>query len=786
MPLKWYTKSFILVAAILFSVVLFYQIGQYNQNDLMGSFKYAYNQGLTDIKKDVTNQVIFPRDFPLQKEELKAYVKQNFNLTDFDNSRLFKNEVSKPDIPSSKFSKHNLTVFNSDTNIKLNLKKCAAKLQTTSVIEIDKAKNIGVSLPEILTNFLKECETNPYYKELAPFFIDELKLQLKYNVVEKYWYRLAGSSVWLEQYGVHFMISRILYSPKGARNQPIISLTYAQIFSKDWKELTNTKLVVPTNYIDGMEDTEVIDDQRFEALKFPYFLPIPFWHDYDNVEHKYYGPDDPRILLVKNTKGYLEPLIIFNAYHRKLSRYDDDEDDGLVLKQDFYRSMFMSWPWQFQKGKPNTDGMGNKEFDDKLYNKAIELKIKNIPRQKKQKNWTPFISDNLRTIHRYDKFVNFVYRWANFEVLKCDLINDSGSCSFTYRLNHLISTESQVGPLRGGTELKNINDLIRTQTDLPLEKLLPLHREIWVGFARAHLDKCGCGNNMYRPNMVVVVKDSISTKKNVNDPKSPKVIKDFYKISHISSSISLDIPIIGWDLENPKDVCIGSNILIPNGISSWNIKSIKENSKTGFFEADDYMTLSLSISDFTVHTINIKGLLNQILNFNDKSLFMPIDSDSEDESFSTNIKNLHIPDPRIVDNPRKNNLLWLTGYNNDNVLCALDSSAKFCAAYGMANEKNFQDDSEDYDYDLNDDFVDPNVSKYEQELYLYKLNEELKKRPNRVNSRPPSRQMSPDRNSDRKSNASPDDNDDTDEGNTKKFKQGISNPNEKSSKSDKK
>lgn len=35
--------------------------------------------------------------------------------------------------------------------------------------------------------------------------------------------------------------------------------------------------------------------------------------------------------------------------------------------------------------------------------------------------------------------------------------------------------------------------------------------------------------------------------------------------------------------------------------------------------------------------------------------------------------------------------------------------------------------------------------------------------------------MSPDRNSDRQSKAYPDDNDDADEGNTNKFKQGISN-----------
>ena len=91
---------------------------------------------------------------------------------------------------------------------------------------------------------------------------------------------------------------------------------------------------------------------------------------------------------------------------------------------------------------------------------------------------------------------------------------------------------------------------------------------------------------------------------------------------------------------------------------------------------------------------------------------MPIDSDSEDESFSTNIKNLNIPDASIVDYPRRNNLLWLTGYNNDNVLCALDSSAKFWVSLTvLQNEKNSQveDDSEDYDYDLNDDdFIHPN------------------------------------------------------------------------------
>lgn len=725
MALRRFSKLYPAVFAGLFiGFLIIYQLAQYNKHDLVGTFKYAYNQGDGPIKKVPKDQVIFPKNFPVEKEKLQQYVEENFNMTDLTKSSMIKCQDNKIELPTTAgFTKHNITVFQSNKNIGLNLKQCSPRLESTSVVEIDKARNIGVSMTEILTNFIKEHETNPYYQELSPFFINELKLQLEYDVVHKFWYRLAGSSVWLEQYGVHFMISRILYSPSAARNRPIISLTYGQLFTKDWKELTNTKLVVPTNNLRSSSDEyEASEEQKFEVLKFPYFLPIPFWHDYDNVEHKYYGPEDPRVLLVKNSKGYTEPLIIFNAYHRKLSSFDDDEDDKIVMKPDFYRSMFMCWPWQFQKGKENTDGLANEDYDNRTYNKVVELKIKNIPRQKKQKNWTPFISENLRTINGYDKFINFVYRWADFEVLKCDLIHDTGSCSFTYRLNNELSTGSQVGPLRGGTELKNINDMIKTQTDLAIEKILPPGREVWLGFARAHIDKCGCGNNMYRPNLVVVVKDSILTKKVVDDEKSSKIYKDFYKVSHISSSISLNIPIIGWDLERPKDVCIGSNVLIPNGISSWNIQSIKENFDTGFFDAEDYLTLSLSISDVTVHTINIKGLLGQILKLNDKSLFLQAEKNTDESEAS--VKNLHIPDANIIDNPLKNNKVHLIGYNNDNLVCALQGSSEFCQEYGRENENVFEDDLQ---YDNGEEYADSNIAKYDEAMHLYKVNENLRR-----------------------------------------------------------
>ncbi|EGV65856.1 hypothetical protein CANTEDRAFT_101950, partial [Yamadazyma tenuis ATCC 10573] len=631
-----------LLAITLFTTLIVLQLASYNDERIIGDFKSAYHRGTNSfsnlLKKRITkNQLIFPVEFPIKNEELRSFVSQSktFNLKEFNNPKIFKyDKVSSPltsNIIHSSYHDHQIDLYNDLTSIDLNLEECDS-LKNTISVEINTPSSVDVSLHEILSKFLEEYETNPYYKEMTPFFLTELKLQLEYNVIDHYWYRLAGSSVWLEQYQAHFMISRILYTPKGQRNQPSVSLTYGQLFDKNWKELVNTKIIVPTNNLNTKPKKES-QDGHYKIIKFPYFLPIPFWHDYDDTEGKFYGPEDPRLMLVRNKAGYDEPLIIFNAHHRKLTHFDDDTDDRILLKAEFYRSMFICWPWQFQKGKRNTDGFSDRVYDKNYYNKVVELKMKNQPRRGKQKNWTPFISVMEREKDGYDKYVSFVYRWANFEVLNCDLIYGSGICAFTYRLSPFLSTREVVGPLRGGTGLVNINGLLGDRA----KKYIPTDREVWVGLARAHLDSCGCGKNMYRPNLVVVTKDTIHENENM------------YKISQVSSSISLDIPIIGWDLLNPQDVCTGPNILIPNGISNWDIIDIEH----GDDDFEDYMTLSLSISDYTVHRINVKGLLKKLIRVNDGHIFN-----------------------EMVDTEN------LEGFNNDNVLCALKGSAEFCYQYG--------------------------------------------------------------------------------------------------------
>ena len=731
-------------------MVMFNTHINYDHDSITANFRDAFHRGSSFWLLPQwmsTNKMIFPKGLPI--DNLQEFVDKNpvfFDKHLTGNPKLEKAEAVDSSLHQMQaaYFPHNVTLFNSNRSIDHDLYQCDTHLMDHIQIQVDEAQNLDVLLRIILRSLVKDIEKNknPYYKELSPFFLSELKLQIKHNVVEKYWYRLAGSSVWLEEYGVHFMISRVLYSPKGIRNQPTISLTYAQLYDKDWNEMVNTRLVVPSNNMRKPDLEENIipdppskkvqssksnrkDKNQFKVLDFPSFLPIPFWHDYDNTVGKYYGPEDPRIILVNNKLGYQEPLIVFNAYHRKLALFDDDLDDRLLMKIKFYRSMFICWPWQFQRGKENVDGMPDPEYDEHFYNRVTELQIKNLPRQTTQKNWTPLVSEMERRTHSsgsfvYDTHINFIYRWANLEMLRCNL--ESGVCGFTYRLNDRLAPRSSVGPLRGGTQLININNLIRSQlSEFNMETILPNNREIWLGFARAHLDRCGCGSVMYRPNLVIVVKDRVEIPPEVSffgGEKPETMHRDFYKLSHVSSSISFDMPVLGWDLSNPRILCTGANILIPNGISSWNLKSLTADGNGGW-TADDYMTISLSVGDFTVHKINIKGLLNEVFKLSDKTLFLPSVVQDDVLDMKKALSNLQIPDPINASDQCP-----FQGFNNDNVICAMQSSRDFCMDYGFEQVKLF---SQNYNVYKDFDFIHneyDELDKSEYELYEEEVEEE--------------------------------------------------------------
>lgn len=466
-------------------------------------------------------------------------------------------------------------------------------------------------LNDMLKVFRTQMVNETSFQELQPFFSFDIDNQLKAGTAPRHWYKFAGSSVWLKDLGVHLMISRVLYSIAGKKRSPILSLTYAQIFDENWNELKDTELVVPTK--------NELDETTYQSMRFPRFLPIPFYHDVDHQSHVYYGTEDPRLFLTKNEQGEEEPLIIFNSHHRKISKQESVNPENMNVKFKYYRSMFLAWPFRYQLGKTNVDGLSTIESNNILYNKVVELRRTDTDRLLVQKNWTPMFNYRERERYGYDKYIYFVYRWSNLEILKCNLDNffeGTSSCAYDYK-RKLDSSKDDVGPLRGGTEMINIRDIVPKNKHESYN--LP-NKEIWIGFPRAHLKGCGCGKDMYRPNLAAISKEA----------------DDKYKLTQLSSFTSLDIEVYGWT--NPNILCASRdpNALIPNGISGWE-----------FHGDQDYMTLTLSVADATNHVIHLKGVLKALLSSTD---ILKVDSNY--------------------------------GFNDVVVDCAMDLSNTFCKNYG--------------------------------------------------------------------------------------------------------
>lgn len=505
-----------------------------------------------------------------------------------------------------------------------------------------------------------------------PELIEAAKKEFATSIPEdKQWFRFGGSSVWLPQFNCHYMVSRVLYSPSGIANKAFASFLYIQLFDKDWRELPPTTLDIPyeenvikrTLNSDGTIDEIVMDKiLKFRQQAFPQVLPIKF--DYRmHVENGkyYYGPEDPRILLRRNPLGFDEPLIVFNM-----------KDLNLVK-----RVMHLYLPFSHYL---------------KILRKRTE-KFANI-----EKNWTPFISkakpkndDGLNG----DSKINFIYSIVPLEVLVCDI--DTAVCDFLQRPEK--EDYDYIGALRGGSQLipLPVSDFLPAQIK---EKFsLPANRQIYLGWARAHLNNCGCGESMYRPNMIILVEDY--------DPLNDKF---YYKLGDVSEYFDFNAYVPPWVIPRldtkgniivgaePKR-CEGRNVLIPNSIAYWDIgsivkdgilykreffrhiptdeeiadkkaaKVIKQKAGSFFKKRDvdkrgnifgevyfnDYMGVTLSAADRDVSIVHVKGLLNYILKL--PALF-------EDSS--------------VIDNE---NLFQQRGFDlNDK--CAMYASEDYCRRYG--------------------------------------------------------------------------------------------------------
>lgn len=650
------------------------------------------------------NYILFPGRYSLNETGLREHL-ANTSSKDWKivkvrqkDTKLVETFVKDPYVAHQDFSLYSSSALEQN--------QCDAKFNVTvDSLKVSKRTPIPADFRYILEHVVREHDIykDPYYKDIAPLIMDHIREELKQDFIHPFWFRLAGSSVWLKDHNVHLVISRFVFSDKLKKNDPQVSLTLGQIFDENWNELRDVRLVFPTNAID--DETAPIfksGSQSFSLYLFPRILPIPFYHDYGKDNGKLFGPEDPRLMLVKNPDGYEEPLIVFNAQHyrfdkKKSKREENGEGTSLDAREEMekvrYRSMFFTLPFQLQRSK-RVDLEENKRADHKWFAKTKEIHVENMKKDTTNKNWTPMVSSTSSlTFNDYDDNILFVTQLDNLKVVRCSIYTDDTSCHQMYNSN------GDVGMLRGGTPFININTLIAQQHPEMLNELFPTGREVFIGISRANLKSCGCSTNFYRPNIVVITKDQAS----YYDHKTGEdKTKFFYKVSHVSSSLSLEVEMDPWLPEDPKSVCGNTNALIPNGIGSWNIDSLK---KVGDrWEIDDSMSLALSVADNSVDRVYLLGVLNAVVNSYDNSVLYSPNGFRDGQSMSLPI----LTKDGELEKP-------LLGFNNDNINCAMRTSKDFCANYG-AMQKAIIENLPDADTKKSKEKFDKEFEEFEKAL----------------------------------------------------------------------
>ncbi|KAK6204441.1 uncharacterized protein RJT21DRAFT_111015 [Scheffersomyces amazonensis] len=584
--------------------------------------------------------VIFPRDF-LQLSErygdlydydfhhnsdksLEQYYFEKFNVTNRtspDHLNIFQyyNEedaLTESDFFKENYKNHHLDIYNA--SLLQGENPTCKNGEVNQIIQIGGYKKLDGEIFRVVEVLQRHLKEDPPFQDLNEYIVEDIDQLIENNIVEKHFYKFAGTSVWLEQFGVHFMVSRIVYSHIAVKDKPIISLIYAQIFDENWRELRDVELVMPVS-ING--------EATFKNLRFPSFLPVPFHRRTKDAASKYYGAEDPRMMLITNSHGFEEPLIVYNSVHRKIDAVEAGEETHNGNRQEnkftfgLERSMFLCHPFQYEFGMPTSvDAYMHSPYNKALFNKVIELDRSG--RHGPQKNWTPFVNVNER-VHGVDTHIYFIYRWAKIEVLRCELnpvsFKGKSICEVYFKKDKELDPNSGVGDLRGGTELIHIN-----------QYLPQLRIDAWVGLARAHIYTCGCGFTFYRPNLAIITRDE----------------QGIFEIAYVSSFVSFNIPMIGFSEPNILCDYRYPNVLIPNGISSWMTSGHPIDSP----EHTDYMTITLSAGDSTNHMISIKNFMKVIYN--------------------------------LVNNVGEN-----VSVNDKAVECALDGSRRFCSNYGSQLRK---------------------------------------------------------------------------------------------------
>ena len=561
--------------------------------------------------------IIFPLSFLTLKKEAKLYYNKYFNSKLTARDSIIVNVPENPIIPDLEFKHHTFDIYETKGEVLRSRENSHEKTQDkmkcelifrTIDVKVSEAENRNCDLRKILRQFVNSNST--YYRELEQL-IPDLTLQLDDDTIAEHWFQLIGSSVWLREYGVHLLTSRIVYSKTGDKDRPVVSLTYVQIFDQHWQELENAELIVPV--VEQKEKRKILRKQSksitYKIMLYPSFAFVPIYYNTKRHRPVFYGSEDPRLILVKNSLGFEEPIINYNLFHKTIARIKKPNDKSEtkatgeinfeeVEVAEFYRSMYLGWLWRTQTGKGNVDPTDTKNKEHQ-YIKTKELMLPNGKRTKTEKNWSPFISYTDRLHSGQDEHIYFIYQYKDLRILKCSF--ESDLCEWTFQL----TDSPNISQLRGGTQFMSITQFLDENLENNYSSMRKIKKsiwanfskqlaksqvdEVWIGVPRTALRRCGCGEKLYRPHIVTLAR-----------------VKNTFALTQVSSSTDFDIDVLSWS-GDADHKCVGNNLILPNGISHWQVDY------DGSIAQEDVLTLSFSRADITVDIIYIRGVLKNIL-----------------------------------------------------------------------------------------------------------------------------------------------------------------------------
>ncbi|CDK25903.1 unnamed protein product [Kuraishia capsulata CBS 1993] len=274
------------------------------------------------------------------------------------------------------------------------------------------------------------------------------------SLVNLRWARFSGASVWLADYNVHLLVSRVMYAKDGVFGTPTASFIRAQVYDRNWNELMNYSLKL----VDSKGEV-------YKQITFPTLFDVGFNPETDRDMA---GAEDPKIALRVNSDGKEEPVIFFNMFN------------GKIAGRRAYHAYL-----PFSK-----------------HDYLVGFSVPDVPQKEADKDWVPFFARDVGDSGEITGFVYFIYQFNPLTVIKCSM--DYGECHVAFQ------HDSEKYPSSIDSHITMGSNLILLPQGVPTAEFGAYgakKRDVWVGFSNLKLYNCGCGDATFRPSLFVLILD---------------------------------------------------------------------------------------------------------------------------------------------------------------------------------------------------------------------------------------------------------------------------------------